>query len=173
MLDDSELMVSLTYHEQTYNKSTHDLRVMLLCSKASILEVCGWIEQAMDLVVMESAQRCTLSQARIAHVESNYIGKTSGFSYQHHFEKMVIAVVGYRMLEQAETQAGAAIPAMEGALTYLTKLRNYYAHTHFNMGKPFPKNMTGIPAPTATRGYAQTAIAGLTALEQGLISLGC
>lgn len=173
MLDDSELMASLAYHEQTYSSSTHDLRVMLLCSKASILEVCGWIEQAMDLVVSESAQRCTLSPARIEHVESNYIGKTSGFSYQHHFEKMMVAVVGYRVLEQAENRAGAAIAAMDGALTYLTKLRNYYAHTHFHMGKPFPKNMTSIPSPTATRGYAQTAIAGLTALEQGLINVGC
>jgi hypothetical protein len=86
---------------------------------------------------------------------------------------MMVAVVGYRILEHAEQQAGAAIPAMEGALTFLTKLRNYYAHTHFHMEKPFPRNMTSIPGPTATRGYAQTAIAGLTALEQGLINLGC
>lgn len=173
MLADSELMVSLTYHEQTYNASTQDLRIMLLCSKASILEVCGWIEQAMDLVVAEAAQRCALSQARIKLIDENYIGKTNGFSYQGHFEKMMVSVVGYRMLEAAEKQAGIAIPAMDGALSFLTKLRNYYAHTHFNMGKPFPKNMTSIPGPTATRGYAQTAITGLTALEQGLISLGC
>jgi hypothetical protein len=173
MLNDSELMATLNFHEQTYSSSNGDLRVMLLCSKASILEVCGWIEQAMDLVVAESAKRCTLTPTRIAHVETNYIGKTSGFSYQLHFERMMVAVVGYRILEQAETQAGAAISAMQGALTYLTKLRNYYAHTHFHMDNPYPKNMTGIPAPTATRGYAQTAVAGLTALEQGLTNLGC
>ena len=53
----------------------------------------------MDVVVAESAQRCTLSPARIAHVASNYIGKTSGLSYQDHFEKMIVAVVGYRSLE--------------------------------------------------------------------------
>lgn len=173
MLDDSELMTSLNYHEQIYSSSTHDLRIMLLCSKASILEVCGWIEQAMDLVVTESAQRCTLSKPRIDHVIKNYIGKTSGFSYQSHFEKMIVAVVGYRVLEQAEQYAGQAIPAMDGALTFLTTLRNFYAHTHFNSSNPFPKNMTGIPGPTATRGHAETAIAGLTALEQGLINLGC
>jgi hypothetical protein len=144
-----------------------------LCSKASILEVCGWIEQAMDLVVSETATRCALSPARIKLIDDNYIDRTYGLSYQNHFEKMMISVVGYRVLEDAERRAGSAIPTMTGALTYLTKLRNYYAHTHFDMNNKFPKNMTAIPAPTATRAYAQTAIAGLTALELCLISLGC
>lgn len=173
MLEDTELMANLAYHEQTYNSSTHDLRIMLLCSKASILEVCGWIEQAMDLVVSDTAQRCVLSPARIKLIGDNYIDRTYGLSYEKHFEKMMISVVGYRVLEAAEHQAGNAIPVMTGALTFLTKLRNYYAHTHFNMSNPFPKNMNAVPAPTTTRAYAQTAIAGLTALEQGLISLGC
>lgn len=173
MLAESELMANLDYHEQTYNSSTHDLRIMLLSSKASILEVCGWIEQAMDLIVAEAAQRCALSQPRIKLIDEAYIGRTNGFSYQGHFEKMMVSVIGYRMLEAAEKQAGNAIPAMDGALTFLTKLRNYYAHTHFNMTNPFPKNMTGIPGPTATKGYAKTAIDGLTALELGLINIGC
>ncbi len=127
----------------------------------------------MDSIVSESAQRCALSQARIERINQNYIKRTSGFSYQGHFEKMMISVVGYRMLEAAENRAGSVIQAMDGALSYLTPLRNYYAHTHFNMGSPYPKNMTGIPGPTATKAYAQTAIVGLTALEQAIIDLGC
>lgn len=173
MLSDTELMANLVYHEQTYNAANGDLRTMLLSSKASILEVCGWVEQAMDLIVSDAANRCALSAARIKLIDQAYIRKTNGFSYQGHFEKMMVSVIGYRTLEAAETQAGNAIQAMDGALTYLTPLRNYYAHTHFNISNPFPKDMTGIPGPTATRGYAQTAIAGLSALEQALIHLGC
>lgn len=173
MLADSELLANLAYHEQTYNASTGDLRIMLLSSKASILEVCGWLEQAMDLIVSEAAKRCALSPARIKLIDKDYIGRTNGFSYQGHFEKMMVSVVGYRMLEAAENRAGAVIQVMDGALTYLTPLRNYYAHTHFNIGSPFPKSMTGIPGPTSVRAYAQTAMIGLTALEQALIGLGC
>lgn len=173
MLTDSDLMANLVYHEQIYDASSADLRIMLLCSKASILEVCGWLEQAMDLIVSEAAKRCALSPARIKLIDKDYIGRTNGFSYQGHFEKMMVSVVGYRVLEAAENHAGNVIQAMDGALTYLTPLRNYYAHTHFNIASPFPKNMTGIPGPTATKAYAKTAIIGLTALEQSLISLGC
>lgn len=173
MLTDSELMANLEYHERTYNAANGDLRVMLLCSKASILEVCGWLEQAMDMIVSDAAKRCALSVARIKLINKDYIRKTNGFSYEGHFEKMMVSVIGYRMLEAAEIQAGSAIQAMDGALTYLTPMRNYYAHTHFNITSPFPKDMTSIPGPTATRSYAQTAIVGLTALELALIKLGC
>lgn len=173
MLTDINLWENLTYHEKTFNTSSGDLRAILLCSKASILEVCGWLEQAMDLMVSEAAQRCSLSSVRIKQVNENYIKKTNGFSYQGHFEKMMVSVIGYRMLELAEARAGSTIQVMDGALTYLTPLRNHYAHTHFNISNPYPKNMTSIPVPSVTRTYAQTAITGLTALEQALIGLGC
>lgn len=173
MLANSELMANLAYHEQTYSTAGGDLRVMLLSSKGAILEVCGWLEQAMDLIVSDAAKRCSLSAARIKHIDKDYIRKTNGFSYQRHFEKMLVSVIGYRMLEAAENNAGYAIQAMDGALTYLEPMRNYYAHTHFNIASPFPKDMTGIPGPTATRGYADTAIIGLEALEQSLIALKC
>ena len=173
MLSDSELLANLAYHEQIYNNASGDLRVMLLSSKASILEVCGWLEQAMDMIVSDAAKRCALSAARIKLIDKDYIRKTNGFSYQGHFEKMLVSVIGYRMLEAAENHAGTAIPAMDGALTYLTPMRNYYAHTHFNIASPFPRDMTSIPGPTATKGYAQTAIVGLAALELALIALKC
>ena len=173
MLSDSELTANLAYYEMMYNASSHDLRTMLLCSKASILEVCGWVEQAMDLLVIEAANRCSLSPGRIKWIDEKYIQSTHGFSYQKHFEKMIVSVVGYRVLEDAETKAGGVFPVMNGSLTYLTTLRNYYAHTHFNLANPFPKNMTSIPAPTAMKQHAQNAICGLTALEQQLIISGC
>ncbi len=173
MLSELELMANLAYHEQVYNAAGGNLRVMLLSSKASILEACGWLEQAMDLIVSNAATRCALSAARIKLIDKDYIKKTNGFSYQGHFEKMMVSVIGYRMLEAAEARAGNLVQAMDGALTYLTPLRNYYAHTHFNIASPFPKDMTSIPGPTATRSHAETAIVGLTAIEQALIDLHC
>jgi hypothetical protein len=173
MLSDAALKVNLQYYEGIYNAAPHDLRVMLLASKASILEVCGWVEQAMDHLVFEAANRCSLSRKRIDWLKESYINKTYGFTYQNHFEKMIVAVVGYRILEQAEVNAGGVVPTMNGSLSQLTPLRNHYAHTHFDLANPFPKNMSAIPAPTTMSSHAQKAVDGLTELENQLIALGC
>lgn len=173
MLSNAELTTNLQYFEDVYNAAPHDLRVMLLASKASILEVCGWVEQAMDQLVSDAAGRCALSQKRIDWLNQSYISKTYGFTYQKHFEKMIVAVVGYRILEQAEISVGGAILAMNGSLTSLTPLRNHYAHTHFDHLNPFPKNMSAIPAPTAMNNHAQIVFVGLTELENQLSLLGC
>lgn len=173
MLSDSELVANLAHYEVLYDSTSHDLRTMLLCSKASILEVCGWVEQAMDLLVLETATRCSLSSNRIKWIDEKYIQTTNGFSYQKHFEKMIVSVVGYRVLEVAEKAAGAQFQVMTGTLTNITPLRNHYAHTHFDLTHPFPKNMTGIPAPTTMKNHAQNANLGLKALEDQLIRLGC
>jgi hypothetical protein len=173
MLSDSELVANLAYYEALYNSSSNDMRTTLLCSKASILEVCGWVEQAMDLLVSESANRCSLSTNRIKWIDEKYIQTTYGFSYKKHFEKMIVSVVGYRLLEIAEKAAGAQFLVMTGTLTSITPLRNHYAHTHFDLLNPYPKNMTSIPAPTTMKNHAQNANLGLKALEDQLISLGC
>ncbi|MFN3436280.1 MAG: hypothetical protein ACK41V_01145 [Acidovorax sp.] len=173
MLSDAELQLSLTYHEGIYTSSPQNLRVMLLSSKAAILEVCGWVEQAMDAIVLETAQRCALSPQRIAQISDKYVKPTSGFSYKNHFEKMIISVVGYKILEQAESNAGAPVYALESTLDYLAKLRNHYAHTHFDVSSPYPKGYSTIPNPSVMKNHATTTNLGLAAIEAQLIASGC
>lgn len=173
MLSDSELLANLAHYEKIYNSSTLDLRITLLCSKASILEVCGWVEQAMDLIVTEAAARCSLSNQRIKWIQERYIKNTHGFTYQNHFEKMITSVVGYVVLEKAEKNAGTAFIAMTAALTTLTPLRNHYAHTHFDSNCPFPDGLGSIPAPSAMKNHAQNTFEGLRALEDQLKLLNC
>lgn len=170
MLSDTELMASLAYHEMVFLTSSNNLRISLLSSKASILEVCGWVEQAMDTFVLDSANRCALSATRIKHIEEKYVAPTYGFSYKTHFEKMVTSVVGYKVLEQAERNAGNVIPAMESTLNFLAKLRNHYAHTHFDIADPYPKGISSIPSPTVMRTHANTTSAALIALETWMIA---
>lgn len=173
MLAYAELFFNLGEYENTYNNATGVVRTQLLASKSSILEVCGWVEQAMDLLVRDCATRCVISTDRIQILEKDYIKKTSGFSYQDHFAKMMVAVVGYRILEKAELNSGALFTAMCGALTYLTPFRNHYAHTHLDTANPYPNGQTSICSPTVMRNHAQTTIDGLLALEKELKKLGC
>ncbi len=173
MLSDLELQNNLAYHQQVYANCNYDPRITQLSSKSSILEVCGWVEQAMDLLVRDTANRCKLSPKYISLVDKKYIEKTYGFEYRKHFEKMLIAVVGYRILEQAETRAGNDLIKMESILSDLSKLRNHYAHTHFDINSPNPQGYISIPTPTVMINHAKIAANGLTALEVSLIHLQC
>jgi hypothetical protein len=173
MLSDLELQSNLAYHQQVYAGCNYDLRITQLSSKSSILEVCGWVEQAMDLLVRDAVNRCKLSPKYSSHVDKKYIEKTFGFEYRKHFEKMLIAVVGYRILEKAEVLAGNDLIKMESILTDLSKLRNHYAHTHFDINDPNPQGYSSIPTPTIMVSHAKIAASGLLALEASLIQLSC
>lgn len=173
MLSDLELQNNLAYHQQVYANCNYDPRITQLSSKSSILEVCGWVEQAMDLLVRDTANRCKLSPKYILLVDKKYIEKTFGFEYRRHFEKMLIAVVGYRVLETAETHAGNDLIKMESVLSDLSKLRNHYAHTHFDVNNPAPQGYSSIPTPTIMINHAEIAARGLLALESSLIKLHC
>lgn len=174
MLSSTELKLNLQFHEIAYNSSGGDLRIALLHSKASILEVCGWVEEVMDDIVLCSANRCCLPPERISQIKSNYIKPTYGFDYKRHFEKMLSAVVGFVVLEKVENQVGVLMmQQLTGTLTNLIPLRNHYAHTHFNLGNPYPPNLTSVPTPSVLKQFALTAENGLQALEAGLIANGC
>lgn len=173
MLSTVELLQNINVY-QSYFNSAQDLRESLLPSKAALLDVCGWLEEAMDRVVIDCASRCQLSAPRLASIQKKYIGKTYGFDYERHFEKMISAVVGFKVLEQAETQMGAnTLMPFTSALSSLVPLRNHYAHTHLDTSQPYPKNISSIPAPSALVPYVTQADTALQSLESALLGLNC
>ena len=86
---------------------------------------------------------------------------------------MLIAVVGYRVLENAENHSGNDLIKMEAVLSDLSKLRNHYAHTYFDINNPTPQGYSSIPTPTIMINHAAIAAKGLLALETSLINLNC
>jgi len=173
MLSTVELINNINVYQQQY-ASAQGLREMLLPSKAALLEVCGWLEQAMDRLVIDCANRCQLSQSRLQSIQVDYVKKTSGFDYKRHFEKMLVAVVGFKVLEQAETQIGAATLApFTASISSLVPLRNHYAHTHLDEAQPYPQNITTIPSPSALIQYVTQAESALASLESALQGLNC
>jgi hypothetical protein len=102
MLPTEQLLATLNSYEQLYTAPSATNRTLLLASKASILEVCGWVEQAMDQMIHDCAHRCNLSATRLSTV-STYVKNTYGFKYDQHFERMLSAVIGFRELERVES----------------------------------------------------------------------
>lgn len=172
MLSITQLLLTLDYHDRIYNSPDSGNRLALLAAKASILEVCGWVEQAMDLLVNDCATRCGLTEQRILRVEKTYVARTNGFHYTKHFERMLISVIGFKLLEDVENLIPVQITQLQALCGDLTQLRNHYAHTHFDEATPYPSGRISIPDPTTMIANANTAKVGLGALERELINLG-
>ena len=173
MLSSVELHQNINVYQKHYN-SAQNLRELLLSSKAALLDVCGWLEEAMDQVVIDCARRCNLSIVRLKSVESYYVKRTNGFDYERHFEKMLTAVVGFKVLEQAETQIGVTtLTPFTSALSSLVPLRNHYAHTHLDTAQPYPQNVTSIPAPSSLVPFVVQAEVALQSMENALLCLNC
>ena len=172
MFSQVQLLQTLDYHGKVFSELSSTNRIVLLASKASILEVCGWVEQAMDFVVQECANRSGLSEKRLKSVDEKYVKTTYGLHYDKHFEKMLIAVVGFKILEKIEATVPAEVIGLKNLLGDLTVLRNYYAHTHFDEAKPYPDGRLSIPNPSVMRAHAIQANLGLTAIENQLIAKG-
>lgn len=171
MLSDTQLLATLQHYDSVYTTPGNSNRTLLLTSKASILEVCGWVEQAMDQLVNECAVRCNLSQPRLTTVNA-FIKKNFGFQYEQHFEKMLISVIGFRELEKAESTIQGQVVTLKGTLSHLTTLRNHFAHTHMDELNPAPPTLNSIPTPSTMLGHAKTAQIGLSAIEARLQALG-
>lgn len=171
MLSTAELLQNIDVY-QRYYITAQNVRQLLLPSKAALLDVCGWLEEAMDKVVIDCANRCNLSTRRLQSVQRDYVRRTHGFEYDRHFEKMLTAVVGFKVLEQAETQIGpTTLAPFTAAISSLVPLRHHYAHTHLNTAQPFPQNVTSIPAPNALVPFVTQAETALLALENALLGL--
>jgi hypothetical protein len=172
MLAAVQLIRNLKQHQKAFTSALGDSRKELLSSKAAILDVCGWVEEAMDKLVSETAARAALTETRMTTVEKQYIRRTNGFHYSNHFEKMLISVVGYKVLEQIEAAKASEIAILQSILSQLTTLRNHYAHTHLNLNEPYPAGLLTIPTPSIMKNHALDALKGLTAIETELKSTG-
>jgi hypothetical protein len=173
MLSTAELLQNINVYQGHFN-AAQSLREALLPSKAALLDVCGWLEESMDRVVIDCANRCHLSTTRLQSIQRDYVKRTYGFEYERHFEKMLTAVVGFKVLEQAEVQIGATtLTPFTSAISSLVPLRNHYAHTHLDTAHPYPQNITSIPSPSALVPFVNQAESALKSLESALITLNC
>lgn len=127
------------YLENQSNKNA------LLYSKLAVLELCGWIEEAMDDVVQRSCKR-KIKDERFRKEVDLFIKNTYGFEYQKHFRPMVVQVIGYSNFAKVERKIDALkLEQFLSALANLKNFRHQLAHTH-------SKGVTAsIPAPSVIK----------------------
>lgn len=133
----------------------------LYYSKLALLELCGWIEESMDDVVLRCAKRCLTQPANIKYTTDQIIKRTYGFDYDLNFRGMLIRLLGIIVVERIEATVDPIKQArLRATLTSLKRARDAEAHTHL-------KGVTRtINAPSVTLSHFRDAYDGLIEYER-------
>ncbi|MEW8251009.1 MAG: hypothetical protein AB2740_12265 [Candidatus Thiodiazotropha sp.] len=133
----------------------------LFYSKLALLELCGWIEESMDDLILRYANQKLKEAANKRYVEKRVVKPTHGFDYEDHFRKMLIQLIGIINVEKLEKKVDATKKdALTRNLSNLSQARNPEAHTHL-------KGVTwSINAPSVTLSQFPAVYDGLKEYER-------
>jgi hypothetical protein len=156
MIARSYILTNLKTLDRKYNRAT-STRDSLFYSKLAILELCGWIEESMDDIVLRCACRHLSDIDNITFVKKQIIKRNYGFDYKDNFRKMLIQLLGIINVEKIEKSIDQGkLLKLAATLDGLKEIRNTEAHTHI-------KGVTrSINAPSVT-------LAQFPALDDGLL----
>jgi hypothetical protein len=131
MITKDYLLKTLNWLDQLYNDPTADNQKTSSYSKLALIELCGWIEETMDDIVLRCAKRCLKSPANQKFIKDEIIKPNSNFQYEA-FRKMLMMVIGLATLEKIEEKLEntGKISALKSDLGNLKKSRDTAAHSH-------------------------------------------
>jgi len=134
--------------DSLYNNSRSQKKAIFY-SKLALLELCGWIEESMDNIVISYGSRKLKQKSNKDHIKDNIVSWVHGFQYNQHFRPMLMSVIGIKNLEMIEIKLenkGGQISRLKSFLGNLKSDRNDAAHT-------FLKGITRTyNAPSRTKG---------------------
>lgn len=165
MVTKSYIGKNLKVCNRLYIEST-SVQKGLFYSKLAILELCGWIEMSMDDIALRTATRLIRNPQHIKFFKQEIVARISGFDYEQHFRRMLMAIIGLRGVAQMEKAVNQSkFQPMCGALNTLRLYRNKHAHEYI-------KGTTLVlDAPSLTISRFQTIYSGLTDVERVLRSM--
>lgn len=133
MIDYVSIKNTLDLLEREYNSST-DLQLPILYSKLSVLELCGWIEVSIDVILHEYVDS-HLQDAKYIKEIKRIIKKTNGFDFMSNLFPLFCSVLG---VENVENILKCVSPTdfhnLESITHNYTEERNKAAHTDTPVG---------------------------------------
>lgn len=147
--------------ENKFNRSRSN-KESLFYSKMAILELCGWIEESMDDIVLRCGYRNLNQRCYKEFVKDDIVKPIYGFKYNEHFKSMLVNLIGlitYEKVEKAVDQI--KLQKLKSTLGSLTTVRNAEAHTHI-------KTTRSINAPTVTKKQFIDIYDGLVEIDMKL-----
>ncbi len=133
MVNKAAIARNLRELDSRYRRKFRNPRDPLYYSKLALLELCGWIEDTMDKIVMDCARKHLVDAANLAHVETRIIRRTYGFDYEDNFRAMLMRVVGLVKLEDLEGMFDPTkFHLMKSSLGTLKQQRDQEAHSYID-----------------------------------------
>lgn len=160
MIYKKNILSNLKEIEVLFDTNSRSAKKGLFFSKLAILELCGWIEESMDDMILRTANAKLNEKENIDFVKE-YIVKTYGFEYDKHFRIMLIKLIGIINLERLEGMLDAGkFQKMVAALKSLKKVRDAQAHTHLTITTKI------LDAPSVTKNKFKDVYDGLSDIDK-------
>jgi hypothetical protein len=152
--------LDLLFNKATTNKQT------ALYSKMAILEVCGWIETAMDIIATKAMAK-HLHEIKNQEAIKTIIRNTYGFDYNGNFRKMIIKIIGYSGIEKIESKLDKTkFSNLLSELKVLKESRDAHAHTYLII-----RATLHIDSPSKTKARFKSVYEGLIEFDNHLKSI--
>lgn len=105
-----------------------------LYSKFALLEFCGWLEEAIDKILLDYIDRTITNIAVRKTIKEEIINRVYGFKYKDEFRPLFEKIIGagnfqHIILRLASLKGRDEL--LKNILAELTKARNRAAHTHY------------------------------------------
>ncbi len=132
-----------------------------LYSKLAILELCGWIEESMDDIVLRCAKRHLGTSKYFKDYREKYVDKVHGFGYSQHFRSMLQGLLGVIVMRKVEKEVDTIkLDRLKSTLGTLKATRDKMAHTHIRGTTP------SIDAPSRTISNYKVVYDGLIEFQE-------
>lgn len=123
------------YKETMTSPNPDSHRILVCYTKLALLELCGWIEETQDQIIMDYLALKSIDQTVMDEFKREVIDRNHGFKYKENFRKMLIQTVGLISLKQIEFQLennsnNVTLSQAKILLGNIDKRRNEAAHTH-------------------------------------------
>lgn len=165
MISKQFIVPGLEALDKAYSGATNDEAQRL--AKLAIIELCGWIEESMDALVLRCAKRHLKVPSNLTHCMEKVIGRTYGFDYNQHFRQMLVQLIGLVSVERIEKQVDQAKHVtLKSTLGSLKDVRDSVAHTHIT------GTTKRLDAPSVTMRSFQRVYDGLLDLDQTMRRAG-
>lgn len=117
--------------DELYNTSSSQKKAIYF-SKLALIELCGWIEETIDDIVLRHSSRHLKDPDNKTYCKESIVRPTYGFEYKKNIRPMLISLIGLIEVEklEQELEKTAQITLLKGHLGNIKDSRNIAAHTH-------------------------------------------
>ena len=165
MIDSTEIRDTLDDLIDRYNSRTAAPKEYYFCAKIAIIEVCGWIEECMDRMVLDLSNS-HIRRPKNRKIVQRKVDGTHGFTYSRHFRPLLTWVIGSVSVEQLEEKLDQRVfELMKSELGSLATVRNQLAHSSYDPYRP------RLDSPSWVRDRFDRIYEGLGAVESTLAVL--